>query len=342
MKPRTSVILAVIAAIVLFAGWRFGPATMPGSETSASAGTLVFPNLAPKLQTAAKVEITHQNKTLVIARQTDGSWGLADHGGFRVQPDRLRELLTGLTELRITEPRTADPAEYARLGVEDPKGPTGTANLLRVLDGAGKPLAALIIGHRRVRTAGNVPETIYIRRPGEAQSWLAEGRVPVDADPQLWFDRDIANIPADKVASVTVTRGDAVLEFDREGGKPALKSPADHPKLDNFKMSDVFGSLDSLTLTDVKPAADKVGEQIGTTHIVGKDGLVVDVTVFKAGKDIWIQLAASGDGAAKAEAAALQKRLAGWTFQVGAWKEQAFVPTLDELKASEPARKPAP
>ena len=31
----------------------------------------------------------------------------------------------------------------------------------------------------------------------------------------------------------------------------------------------------------------------------------------------------------------------GWAYQLGSWKEKAFVPTLDDLKAEEPAKKPA-
>lgn len=340
MNPRASVILAIVAAIVLFAGWEFGPATMPQSQTSQATGALVFPDLAPKLQQAARVEITHQGKTLAIARQADGVWGLADRGGFPVQVDKLRGLLTGLTELRLAEPRTSDPAQYHRLGVGDPNDATSTASLLKVLDKSGHVIAQLITGHRRMRTEGNVPEAIYVRRPGEKQSWLAEGTLEVDADPQLWLVRDVANIAKDKVKAVTVTRGDQVLEFARVDGKPALTSPADHPKLDPYKLSDVFDSLDGLSLIDVKPADRPVGSLLGTARIAGTDGLVVEVTVFKSGKEIWIRLAATGEGAEKSRAAALNKRWAGWSFQVGDWKEAAFVPRLDDIKA--PPEKPAP
>ena len=51
-------------------------------------------------------------------------------------------MLTALTELRLVEPRTADPKQYAILGVEDPtaKDTNGTADLLRLVDGTGKPI----------------------------------------------------------------------------------------------------------------------------------------------------------------------------------------------------------
>jgi hypothetical protein len=340
MNARTAVILAVLGVLAVAAGWQFGTRTEPSEQTSVAPGTLVFPELAPKLQQAARVEITHAGQTLVITKGAE-KWGLADRGGFPVQQDKLRELLTGLTELRLTEPRTADPTQFSKLGVEDPKPATANSNLLRVLDNEGKLIVELIVGHRRVRTQGNVPEDIYVRRPGENQSWLAEGRLPVDADPQLWFDRDIANIDHGKIATVTVHRGDAVLEFGRDGDKLVLKSPAEHPKLDDYRVEDVGRSLETLTLTDVKPAAREPGEKIGTCDITTTDGVKISVTVFKAGKDIWAQFAAAGEGDAKKDADALQARVNGWAYQLGSWKEQAFVPTLDDLKASEPEKKPA-
>jgi hypothetical protein len=339
MRSRTAIILAAIAAVVLAAGWYFARSPTSVSEAVAVApGTLVFPGLAPKLAAAKGVEITGKGQTLAIAR-AGAVWGLPDRGNYPVQQDKLRELLTGLTELRITEPRTADPALWERLGVGDPASATSTADLVKVLDDKGDVLAQLIVGHRRVRTQGNVPESIYVRRPGENQSWLAEGRLPVDTDPQLWFDRDIANIDNKQVVSVVVHRGDATLEFARDGAKPVLKSPAEHPKLDDYRVEDVFRSLETLTLTDVKPAAEEPGEKIGTAAFTLADASVVDITVFRVAKegaavDIWTQYAVQGDTDAAKKLAAKVK---GWAYQVGSWKEKSFVPALDDLKAEEKA-----
>jgi len=337
MRSRSAILLAALAVVVLAAAWFFGrPPASVSESVAVPPGTLVFPGLAGNLASAARVEITGKGQTLVIVRN-GGGWGLADRGNYPVQQDKLRELLTGLTELSITEPRTADPALLEQLGLGDPASATSTANLVKLLDDKGGVLAQLIVGHRRVRTQGNLPESIYVRRPGENQSWLAEGRLPVDADPQLWIDRDIADIDNKRVASVVVHRGDTALEFGRDGDKVALKAPADHPKLDDYRLEDVFRSLETLTLTDVKPAAEEPGDKVGTATITLSDGTVVEVTVFAVAKasaepEIWTQYAVRGDADAAKKLAA---RLSGWTYEVGAWKEKSFVPTLDDLKAEE-------
>jgi hypothetical protein len=336
---RNTLFLAIAGAIALVAGWQFGMPSQGGGQRTVAPGTLVFPGLATRLQDAERVTITTKGRTVTLVRR-DGIWGIAERGGYRAQQDRLRELLTGLTELRVTEPRTSDPAQYDRLGVGDPNKPETTANLVRILGPGDKLIAELIVGHRRVRTAGNVPESIYIRRVGEAQSWLAEGRVPVDADPQLWFEREIANIRRDEVASVVATRADGTLEFGREGEALVLKSPAEHPKLDEYRVEDVFRGLDSLTLMEVKPATEQPGELVGSAVYTLTDGAVVTVTVFRDDTDVWTRFAASGEGAAKARADALNARLGGWTYQVGSWKERSFLPRLEELKSDEP-EKPA-
>jgi hypothetical protein len=345
MRPLTTIALVVVAVIAIAGGWYFGARPAQPGMTEIALGRLVFPNLAGVLQDTARVEIKHQDTTLVIARQGD-TWVLPDRGGYPVQQSKMHEMLTAMTELRITEPRTSDPTEYSRLGVEDPAGTSSTSNLVRLLDASGKPIAELIVGHRRVRTQGNVPEDVYIRLPGASQSWLAEGNLEVDADPQIWIDRDITNVDSAKIASVSVTRDGGQLDFARDGEKLVLKAPADHPKLDDYKVEDVGRAFENLTLTDVKPAAQEPGTQIGTSLFTTADGEKISVTGFKAGTaekpEFWAQFSVAGDGTAKDAADKLEAKVKGWAFQLGTWKEAALVPAMADLKSSEPAPAAAP
>jgi hypothetical protein len=336
MTPRTLIILIAIGVLAVGGGWYFGTREEPSEQQSFNSGRLMFPDLAPKLANAAQVEIVHQDKTTTIAKHDD-TWGLADRGGYTVQPSKLRGMLTALTELRLVEPRTTDPSQFSRLGLEDPTGKTATSNLLRVLDASGKPIVALIVGHRRVRTQGNVPEQVYVRRPDDDQTWLAEGGLQVDADPQLWLERDILNIDHGRIASVDVERGEQKLDFARDGQKLVLKEPADHPPLDDYKLDDVDRALELLTFQDVQPDKAPVGDKIGQSVYTTSDGMTVTATVFKGDKDIWARFAVAGSDKSKDEAGKLNAHLAGWTYQLGSWKEKALVPSLDDLKAPPPA-----
>ena len=340
MRARRVLLLVAMGVIALAGGWYFGTATTPDEQTTVARGTLMFPDLAPKLAQAAKLEVTHQGKQTVIEKRRDGAWGVASMHDYPVQATKLRGVLTGLTELRLAEPRTSDPAQFSRLGVDDPNRPGSTADLLRVLDGAGKPILAMIVGHRRVRGQTDVPDEIYVRRPDQTQSWLAEGSLQVDADPALWLDRNLMNIGHDRIASVTV--GDGALTFGQVDGKFALTQPAEHPKLEAYKVGDVGRALELLTFQAVKANADAPGTETGHAVFTTQDGLAITVTVFHADKDVWARFTASASsGKAKTEADKLNARLTGWTYEIGSWKEKSLVPTIDDLKADAPA-KPAP
>jgi len=329
MRAVTLAALVAAAGLAVAGGWYYGIATTPREQTSVAAGGLMFPDLAGKLHDAAKLEITHQGQQTVIEKRADGSWGIASMHDYPIQEAKLRSVLTALTELRLLEPRTSDPAEYGRLGVDQASG-----DLMQLVDAGGKPIVAVIAGHRRVRAQAKVPDEIYVRRPEEAQSWLAEGGLQVDADASQWLDRDILNVAQDRIAKVVV--GDDALEFGRVDGKFALTKPADHPKLEDYKVDNVARGLETLTLQAVKADADAPKDPAGHAVFTTTDGLDVAVTLFHADKDVWARFAVSGGDKAKAEADRLSARVAGWTYQIGSWKEKSLVPALDDLKAAEP------
>ncbi len=332
MRTGTTLILAAIGAIVLALGVIYGSGPRERMQQAAQ-GQLVFPGLAPKLAAAAQLEIQHKGTTLHLARNAEDAaalWGVVDRGGYRAQQDKVHELLTALTELRLDEKRTADAGEYARLGVADPADKGADSTLVRVLDGKGGVIAALIVGHARSAERGGA-DTLYVRRPGEAQSWLADGRIAATAGTQDWLDRSIVSIDAAKVADVVVTRGETTLRFARQGGKFTLTDPAGHPKLDDVKVDEVSRGLAELTLEDVKPAPAP-GTPLGRAVFTTTDGMTLSADVSKSGPAVWATFAASGQDAADVAA-----RVKGWAYEIGSWKEQALVPSLDDLKAAEPA-----
>ncbi len=339
MKPRTTLVLAVLAVLVVGAGWYFGArTTRPSVDSVATAGQPAFPNVAPRLQNAAMVEMTHQGSTIMLKR-TGNVWGVVEDEGYPAKPGKVHDLLVGLAELRLAEPRTANPAMYDRLGVEKP-GPKADSTLVSVSDKAGKPILSLIVGHSRTRGMPNLPDQIYVRRPGEAQSWLAEGRLPLEDDALMWLEREILNIDHGKIARVVSDRpGQPKIVLVRAGDKLAMKQPADHPKLDPAKVGDVQQALELLSFLRVRPAGKMPGSELGHSRFTTSDGMTVNVTVTEKGNEVWARFAAAGEGAAKPEAEKLEGRLKGWIYELGGWKEKALVPAMDDLKA--PTPKPA-
>jgi hypothetical protein len=314
------------------------PTAPPPSETA-----LAFPGLAQRLADAATIEVRRNDATLVVRRGAGGAWVLPAKADHPVRPEKVRELLVGLTELRLAEPRTANPEMLERLGLNDPSQPGSTASHLRVLDAQGAVIAELVIGRRRVRVQGNVPESVYVRRANENQAWLGEGRLPLDGDPNLWIDRDLANIARERVLSLSVTRaGEAPLVVRKErdaDGKLTVVTPAEAGEMDEISLDEISRAFEFLTFLDVRRAAEIPGERLGTGAFELTDNLRITATVNKDGEAIWVMLAAEGD----AEAARLDARWRGWAYQVGQWKEKALVPRLEDLRKQPPAGEaPAP
>jgi hypothetical protein len=340
---QTRLVALVIAAVLAVAGgWYFGTATQPPERVAIDTGRLMFPDLTAKLKDAHRIEITSKGKITVIELR-DGVWGLTDRGGYRVQEAKLRGMLTALTELRLLEARTSDPAQFARLGVEDPStNKEGTADLLRVLDGDGKPIVSLIVGHRRMRTQGNVPEQVYVRLPGDNQTWLADGALQADTDPQSWLDRDVINVSHTLITKVAATKNGATIELTRDGDKLKVTQPAEYPKLEDYKIDDVQRALESLTFQDVKPAGEPIGDKIGDAVFTTSDGLDITVTVYHVDKDSWTRITVAAPDRNKPEAERLNEKLSSWAFETGAWKDKSLVPSIDDLKAPEPTKDAAP
>jgi hypothetical protein len=338
MQRRTLLLLGGGAIVTVGAALLLTPQALR-QEVAPPAASLAFPDLAARLAEAAKVEIRKQDTVLTLLRQGE-AWVLPQKGNYPTRPERVRELLVGLTELRLVEPRTADPGQHDRLGVEDPARPGSTALLLRVLAANDKPIAELVIGRRRVRTQGNVPESAYVRRPNESQAWLAEGRLPADADAQLWLDRDIANIAADRIRRVTIRRGGepalVLARGDEADAKLRLEQPEDPRPLDDVSLDEVARGFEFLTFLDVKPAAEGPGAALGESRFDLIDGMAVTIAPSHDGETVWIRLAAEGPGSEP-----LNARWRDWAYQVGAWKEKAFIPRLEDL-LPRPAPSPPP
>ena len=333
MHRRTLLLLGGAAAVSVGAAVLLAPRNVNRQEIAP--GGLAFPGLSERLQSAKRIEIRKPDGGLVLLREGD-AWVLPDKGNYPVRPEKLREMLVGLTELRLAEARTADPGQHARLGVDDPGQPGSTALLLRVLDAQDAPVAELILGRRRVRTQGNVPESIYVRRPGESQAWLAEGRLAVDADPQLWLDRDIANLANDRIRRIEVARtGEPALVLARADGEPRLhvEVPADAPAADEVALDEIARAFEYLTFLEVKPAADIPGKPLGESRFDLADGLTIQVAPSLDEGNVWVRLRAEGGE----EAQRLNAHWGPWAYQVGVWKLKAFAPLATDLKPQDSA-----
>jgi hypothetical protein len=328
---RALLLMGVAAAGALGAGLWLAPA--PEEQGRFTPGELAYPGLAQRLAGAARLEVIRNTQRVTLLREGE-TWRIEQLDGYPARPSRVRETLTGLTELRLVEERSSDPAAHARLGVDDPATEGSTAARLRVLDANGAVLADVLLGRRRVRTQGQAPETIYARRMGEPRAWLAEGRIVPDADPQLWVDRDLVNLMAERLRRVEIRRaGEEPLILARAGEVDAplrILEPESAPAPDSISLEEVGRAFEMLTFTEVRRAAHIPGEALGEARFLYTDEVTLLAWPRLHEGQFWVVLRAEGGP----EAQALQARIEGWAYQLGQWKEKAIIPRLADLLPS--------
>jgi len=245
-----------------------------------------------------------------------------------------------MTDLLLVEPKTQQAEFYPRLDVEDPG--SGKSTLVTLKDKSGATLAELIIGKRRFDRLGTGTDGVYVRKPGDSQSWLARGSLEFSDQLSSWLDRRIVDIPEKRIAKATLTQPDgSKLVISR--AKPEDKftvedAPADAKFKSETTTSEPAMVLESLDLDDVKPAAEMPipDKDVVTGSFTTFDGLTVDVRLLDKDDMHWVALSAVGSGATEAEAKAIGEKASRWTYVIPSYKATQLKMKLADLL--EPAK----
>ena len=332
---------ALVAATVIVAGAAIAVSVGGrGQATQAHEGEIVLAHLADHIGDVAELKITRDAGNITLQRRGTGAathWVVVEKSSYPADPAKIRKTLLGFAELKLVEPKTRKPDLYKRLDLGDPAAKGSHSQLVEIDDAKGGKLGALIVGKLRPDRLGTGADGLYIRRPGEAQSWLAQGTVDLPTDINDWLDKKVAEIPEKRIREVTLTHEDGstlVLKRDKEGGKFAAEgAPADA----KFKSEGALGEpatvLDGLDLNDVRPAAEMPFPETGVARSqwLTFDGLTITGETIKKGDANWVRLKASGEGKAAAEAASLNAKWAPWVYSVYQYKTDAMRTKLADL-----------
>ncbi len=324
--------VAVVLAIVLSAGGG-APALDP------QAGKLVLPELATHIDGIARLTMVRGESKATLLRH-DKDWVVEEKSGYAADPGKVRQALLGLAELRYVEPKTSKPDYYPRLQVEDAGQKDAKSVLLTVADDKGGLLGEIIAGKRRIDQLGGGVDGIYVRKPGNAQSWLARGTLDLASDAVGWLDRKIIDLQPEKVKELVIIQPDgAKLHAVRDKPEDALAlkdAPANAKLKSDTALAEPAGALAGLDLADVRPAADVPLPKEGVTRaeFTSFDGLKVSVSLFQQdGKD-WARFEASGAGDAEKSAGELNDKLSRWVYALPDYKAKMLKTKLADVVAA--------
>src|ERR1700720_1189398 len=171
MQPK-SFLLLLGAPIIVVPAAIFVLASGDRAASPVPPGERALPGLAAKLGELAWVRLSH-GATKIDFAAIGGRWALVDKGNYPAAPGKLRQVLLGLADLTLVEPKTERPELFARLDLDDPAN--GKSTEIRLSDRTGQTIAELIVGRRRTDRLGTGNDAVYVRQPGIDRPWLARG-----------------------------------------------------------------------------------------------------------------------------------------------------------------------
>jgi Domain of unknown function (DUF4340) len=255
-----------------------------------------FPALRERPDAVAKVTITMPAGGFTLTRKGD-RWVAADRHDYPVAADKPRELIVQLADMRLIEAKTSRPDRYARLEVED-VAEGASSRLIRLEDTEGTVLAEAIVGKQRQRLTGAESSGTYLRRPGEAQSWLASGGVELDEQVQNWLEEEIIALDGERVRRLEVSPPSGeryAVVRDAPAAELRLAGLAEGEKLkQDANLNQLLGALARVQLEDVRPLGevDWPDEQ-HTVRVATFDGLELTLQLATLDDQHWLRVDAA-------------------------------------------------
>lgn len=361
MRAKTLVILALIAAAAILGAALLERGSAP--EPSLSDGGMLYPGLADNLNAVERLELDGpEEDQLVTLERTESGWIVVEKAGYPADAGKIRQLLLRLSEASIAETKTANPDLYSRLGVSDPGASEGSGTLLAI----GPPAdIRLIVGNRDSRAGGT-----YVRREGEGQSYLVDADIGPERDPVDWVERKIFDIDSALIREVRVTHADGeILRLMRVGDQMvAVGVPEGRELSSPGAPRPMTRLLSPLLVDDVAPMEGFDDEPAATIDFHLDDGRRITARAWHREDARWIAFhvgldpapeqptvpapaqepPATGsqpeapDEAPAGDAAPLERAdpqdvarddaaLAGWVFQIPAYKYDQVVRRMEDL-----------
>jgi hypothetical protein len=332
--------LAILGSAALVFAALAGLALFQRAQEGAHRTTpeIFLPGFEAKAKNAARIEIAGHDASFAVVLTPQG-WVLPASANYPANFDEVRQTLITLAQLTTIGPRTSRPDWLHYLSLDDP--PRGTGTSLTVKDASGAVLAHLIFGN--VEELGG-STAIFVRHPGENQSWLARAVFPLHAARANWIKTGVFDMGPGRLQEVVVTPADGpgytvgrlLPSQDVSVLKPAGGTP------DFQIMNDLGFAVAAFTITDVRPASQI--DFKGATEVSARsfDGLAVNLAVVQQGEEYWAHV--SAEPAPKApeaiaqEAAAITARGKDWAFRLTPEKGQVLMTSLKRLMTPPPPK----
>ncbi len=191
MSRQRFIALAVAALAALSAAVYLSSRRNAAGEVH---GLPLLPSLSGELNTVNTLSVLKGSPTpSVTIHKLGDAWTVVERANYPADVSKLRTLLLSLSDARIVEEKTSNPANYPIIGVEDPTKPGATGTQIEILAKVGK--LDVIVGKPAEQGS-------FVRRAGEKSSYVVEPAISVEAEPRYWIDTHLLDLSADKIQGI--------------------------------------------------------------------------------------------------------------------------------------------
>jgi hypothetical protein len=330
-------IVALAVAAVLCIGLAFA-ALHHRAEVVApkSAPEALFPGLAHAISGGQVTRIhivSRGHGSFDIAFVPTKGWVLPQSGNYPASFEMVKQTLVAIAALQTIEPKTDRPELFHFIDLDAP--PAGGGTSVTLIGEHGRVIAALIVG-KSAQQGQDI--TVFVRRAGENQSWLARSPAEFKLTPADWMDKSVVAIDHSRIATIEVKppTGPAYTAAHAKPADPLTLSPIPAGRELAFPgVADALASvLADFSFDDIKPATAFDFTTASRMSLTTFDGLTVTIDIVQKDGANWVRLlaiAAPGKPPAAREALAINARAAGWAFKLPVYRAAAFAPALETL-----------
>lgn len=288
MNAKKLTILTVITIMVVIAAIFL---TQNQKKTERLESKAVFPNLISSLEEVTEIDIATKNDKFTILRSGE-QWVLKEKQSYPVATEKVRSMLLGLADLTTLEAKTANPSLYSKLAVEDVSDKDAKSILLTLKKSKGESVAGLIVGRSQTAKGDSTLSELYVRKPDDKQTWLAQGFLQVERMPMDWVEKKVLDIDGKRLHKVNITQpaGKKLSIFKdkvEEENFQLAEMPAQTKLKAPYELGQIANVLSYLNINDVTGEKDVKFDEKSTYHGVFTtfDGLEVSMTTTeKEGK----------------------------------------------------------
>jgi len=333
MSPRTFTFIAAATAIAFaLAAFSFGRDR--GYQPVAGTGDKVFPGLLARVNDVTRLVVDEPKGKITLTK--DGNkWALKESEGYAGRTIKIRRAILGLAQLRLLEAKTRKKENYSKLGLQDQDAKTTRSKRVRLFDAKDVLLADLLVGAaRKAPQKGKTSGGVYVRRSGEAQTWLGSDNAgDFDSEKKDWLERKIIDIKAKQVKRLVITHpGGETLALSKASPEAPQFTfeniPQGKKPIGSASLNTVGGALADLQLDGVKNGpVPFVASRTITTDVTTFDGLSVRVLTTQRDGNTWMTLNATGSD----KASDIMNRTGGWVYQISKYSASNMTKKPAEL-----------